>query len=164
MVRGMTPMLSDDGMRYVMAYDFENWYRRAFGTRGEADEGFITVLMLINNDGVERRIHTWQQCDSPNCKQPLSRLGSGEHLKILLACDAALGKSRCFESELLEIKTRLVNDMTEGEHFAQPSAAQQSEIMDILATPLLNVFQAADRSALDAHLKVLRHAGFKKIA
>jgi hypothetical protein len=164
MVRGMAPMLSDDRMRYVMAYDFEAWYRRAFGTRGEADEQFISVLMLVNNDGVERRIHTWQQCDRQNCSQPLSRLGSGEHLKILLACDATLAKSKCFESELLETKTTLINDITEGEHFAQTPAAREAEIMDILATPMLNLLQEADRNALDTHLKTLRQAKYKKVA
>jgi hypothetical protein len=36
--------------------------------------------------------------------------------------------------------------------------------MDILATPMLNLLQEADRNALDTHLKTLRQAKYKKVA
>lgn len=164
MVRGMTTEFCDDRTRYEMAYDFHAWHRHAFGTRGEADEHFMKVMLVLYADGLQHRIRTWQQCDKQQCPTPLSRLGSSTHLKILTACDAALGGSKCFESELLSIKTELINDITEGDAFAQPSAAVQAEIMDILATPLPNLLQEADRSAMDARLKILRQTNYKKLA
>jgi hypothetical protein len=109
-------------------------------------------------------VRAWQQCDKQQCPTPLSRLGSGMHLKILNVCDAALGESKCFESELLTIKTELVNDITEGDAFAQASSLVQAEISEILVTPLPNLLQEADRSALDARLKILRQANYKKLA
>jgi hypothetical protein len=164
MVRGMTTEFCDDRTRYEMAYDFHAWHRHAFGTRGEADEQFMKVLMVLYADGIQHRVRAWQQCDKQQCPTPLSRLGSGTHLKIMAACDTALGGSKCFESELLSIKTELINDITEGDAFAQPTAAVQAEITEILATPLLNLLQDADRSAMDARLKTLRQANYKKLA
>jgi hypothetical protein len=163
MVRGLTPRLSDNHLRYNMAYDFNAWHRHAFGTRGEADEQFLKVLMTAYNDGVACRIPAWQQCDDLNCYTPLSRLGSGTHLRVLKACDIALSTSKCFESELLELKTALINDIIDGK-YAQEATAVQAEMMEILATPLLHILQQSDRVALDNRLKAIRQASYKGLA
>lgn len=110
-VPGFVTQLVAEGTLYYLFRDYRQLRQKALKTEGSEDDDFVALNLLVYSaDSIEHFFPSWfiQTWDYGGC----SLLGKGEHLKILKKIDEVLGKSRMFATEIMEIKNRLINDIT----------------------------------------------------
>jgi len=108
---GYVTQLVAEGTVYFLFIDFKQLQQKVSTTRGEEDDDFIGLNLLVYSaDSVEYFYTSWfiQTWDYGGC----SLLGQGEHLKVLKEIDRVLKKSDLFAKEITALKDRLMNDIT----------------------------------------------------
>ncbi len=141
------PQLVAEGTAYYLFADYRAWQQKAAQTPEKEDDAFFQFCtQVFPEDSLEYFFPAWymQTWDYGGN----SLLGRGIHLRLLEAANRLSTTNTPFRSEILDIKAKIVNDMTqEGvEYWEQPDKIMR-ELDDILARNL-PILDDADRIAL----------------
>jgi hypothetical protein len=110
-IPGYVTQLVAEGTIYYLFQDFRQLKQKSQITDGSEDDDFVDLnLLVFSADSVEHFFPAWfiQTWDYGGC----SLLGKGEHFKILSKANEILNKSTLFKDEIIDIKNRLVDDIT----------------------------------------------------
>lgn len=121
-----------EGTMYYLFADFNVFKQKARQTKGDEDDAFMALSLLMFPDGREDFFPVWieQTWDYGGD----SLLGQGHHTKVLDKLDALASRTDLFKNQLMDIKNLLVRDITAEEtKFRMPQEVWQKELKAILS-------------------------------
>ncbi|NUO00486.1 MAG: hypothetical protein HUU01_07720 [Saprospiraceae bacterium] len=141
------PQLVAEGTAYYLFVDFEKWLKKASRTPEREDDAFFQFCtQVFPEDSIEYFYPAWfmQTWDYGGS----SLLGRGIHLKLLAAANRLCTMNTPFRSEILRMKTEMINDITqEGvEYWEQPEKIIKE--LDSILESKFEILNDADRIAL----------------
>lgn len=144
---GYAPQLVAEGTAYYLFEDYRQWLQKA-GQTPESDDDELTLLFIsaFPDDSIAYFFPAWtiQTADYTGH----SLLGRGKHLQLLQHAQQLLNRSRRFEPEILQLKTDLLNDITQAGVTYWESRDKIIAEVDNILTANLNLLTPADKIAL----------------
>ncbi len=125
-----------DGTQPWLFADYRYWLQLAQQTDGTQDDLCLnTCCTAFPADSIESFFPVWQFQLSD--REAASRLGEGQHLKMLQAIDQALSAGPLFAPELSALKAQVLEDIFEkNTRYWQPKEKITSELQKIIDTRL----------------------------
>ena len=155
----MTPLFllqqMNAGANAYMFTDFRILVKIASNTPGKQDDAFVKVcLEAYPSDSIESALPVW--IFPLSAESGYSNLGQGNHLKTLRSIDRALLAGDLFRPELLDLKSRVLEDITNKDcSYWQPEEKILAELSKILESNL-HCLSDRDRIALEARYKMFK--------
>ncbi|GJM31854.1 MAG: hypothetical protein DHS20C18_08550 [Saprospiraceae bacterium] len=147
-VPGFIPQLVAEGTEYMLFEDYRQWLPLAKATDSKVDDQYFELCAsAYREDSIHYFFPAWtiQTWDYGGH----SLLGEGIHLEILTAANQNLQNDTLFKPELINIKSKVVKDITENyTTFWEPQEAILSE-MDSLLARNLQILTKNDKVALN---------------
>ncbi len=113
-IPGLVPSLVAEGTAYYLFLDYAAFMELAKQTTGPIDDDFFELMISIYpEEGIEYFYPGWfmQTWDYGGH----SLLGRGEHFRVLAAINQQLEAGSPFQSSLLEVQSKIVEDITGSE-------------------------------------------------
>lgn len=146
------PQLVAEGTAYYLFSDYRVWLQKAAKTPEREDDAFFQFcIQVFPEDSIEYFYPSWfmQTWDYGGS----SLLGRGIHLRLLTAANRICTINTPFRSEILRIKSEMINDMTQEdvEYWEQPEKIIQE--LDAILDGNFEILDDADRIALSTRRK-----------
>lgn len=107
---GLVAQRVAEGTRLYLFFDYNQWLEKSRQTTGAEDNQFVDVcLTAYGLDSIEYLLPDWNIAVSD--EQVFSDLGKGLHRSMLQKMNRALADSRLFESEFMDFKNQLLDDI-----------------------------------------------------
>lgn len=145
----------NEGASVYLFTDFRVLSKIASNSRGKQDDAFVQVcLAAFPADSIESALPVWIFPQS--AESGYSDLGQGNHLKILQSVDRALQTGDLFRPELLDLKNRVLEDITGKDRiYWQPEEKILAELKKIQESEL-RCLNNTDRIALKARYNMFQ--------
>lgn len=139
--------------RFKLYTDYRQWRAKATASPENADDQFIDLMIKVYpEDSIEYNFPVWViQTDE---EEGHSLLGRGYHHQLLSQCKAILSQNRLFEKEIIQLKTQLLNDITQAGVTYWENRENIIKELDLILLELQDpLYKPGDRIALSTRLK-----------
>lgn len=159
---GYETALVAEGTIYYLFRNFKTFRKIAAKTTGKEDDDFIELNLKVHaTDSVEYFFPAWylQTWDYGGH----SLLGQGIHLDVLKEADQVLKKSDLFLDDVLEVKNRLLDDITGEQITYWESLDKIKKELDGIITAELSILTNEDKVALETRRAMFNDPKANKI-
>lgn len=146
------PQLVSEGTAYYLFSDYRQWLAKAKASPEMTDDELANLyIAAFPEDSIEYFFPIWSIQTTDYTGQSL--LGRGHHKALLQKANALYEKNPLFRPELLEFKSRIVNDITKASVTYWETQEKILRELDGILQADLGILSNADRIALATRRK-----------